>query len=264
MNLRRSALLAALAAAALAFAGLRAADMPPSPPLSTIAPVEDLEAQVKYYLDELDECVQSQADFKDATARIDAKAVTKLEKKTHALAVVALAIGLHDQPSQLKKAAPALIKAAQNLAKAADYAAAKSGVENLKAALSSNGDPSSLRWTKVAAMHPLMGEVPMVHTAMKRDMKEPKRFEKYSERLARGAAAIAVIAHGSMPNADETEKPGEVAKWYQVCIEMRDAAAAMNKATHEKSWDAANAAMATLQKSCDDCHRVFKPDVVVE
>lgn len=261
MNLPRPILLAALAAAALAASGLLAADLPQSPPLSRIVPVADLDGQVKFYLDELEKCVQDEAEYRDATSRVDAKAVTKLEKKSHALAVIALAVALHDQPSQFKKAAPGLIKAAQDLAKAADYQSAKKGVENAKAALFSTGDPSSLKWMKVAAMAPLMGEVPLIHTRMKRDI---RRFDRNIERLAGGAAAIAVIAHGSMPNADETEKPDEVQKWYQYCIEMRDAAAAMNRASHEKSLDAATEAMAALQKSCDDCHAVFHKGVVIE
>ena len=261
MNLPRPCLLAALAAAAVAARGLSAADLPQSPALSSIVPVADLDGQVKFYLEELEECVQDEAEYRHATKRIDAKAVTKLEKKTHALAVLALAVALHDQPSQFKQAAPGLIKAAQDLAKAADYPSARQGVERAKAALFSTGDSSSLKWMKVAAMAPLMGEVPLIHTRMKRDI---RRFDRNIARLAGGSAAIAVIAHGSMPNADETEKPDEVQKWYQYCIEMRDAAAAVNRAVHAKSLDAATEAMAALQKSCDDCHAVFHQDVVVE
>jgi hypothetical protein len=75
---------------------------------------------------------------------------------------------------------------------------------------------------------------------------------------------IAVVGQGSMANAEDTDKPTEVEKWYQYCAEMRDAAAAVNKAVHAKDEASAEKAMEALQKSCDDCHAIFHPGVEVE
>ena len=48
--------------------------------------------------------------------------------------------------------------------------------------------------------------------------------------------------------------------WYADCAEMRDAAADVNKSLHAGDSDATAAAMDKLQQSCEDCHKVFKPE----
>jgi hypothetical protein len=102
-----------------------------------------------------------------------------------------------------------------------------------------------------------MKAVPLVNTRLKRYM---RRFERSTDDLAGYSGVIAVIAQGSMPNADETEKPAEVEKWQQFCVQMRDAAASLNAACRAEDEDAAKEAMDALQKSCDDCHAVFHED----
>jgi cytochrome c556 len=87
-----------------------------------------------------------------------------------------------------------------------------------------------------------------------------RRFEKGAPFITGNSAALVAIGQGSMPNADETEAPDKVAEWYKYCIQMRDAAGALNKAVHAKNEDAAKEAMEALQQSCDDCHAVFHQD----
>lgn len=243
---RSSGLMACLAVVVLVLiqGGLQAADR--SPALSTVVPAEDLVAQLEYYVEELEECVQDAGEYEDS--------VGKIEKYANTLAVISLAIGLHDKDNKYRKAAPALVKASQELAAAQDFASAMAGVERVKSALGATGDPSTLRWVKVAHLKALMQRVPLISSRIKRYM---RRFERGADDIIGGSAAIAVIAQGSLPNADETEEPDKVEEWFKYCIQMRDAASALNQAAHAKDEAAAKAAMEALDKSCDDCHAVF-------
>ena len=46
-------------------------------------------------------------------------------------------------------------------------------------------------------------------------------------------------------------------KWQAFCVEMRDASAAVNAAIRKQDRAAVDGAMDRLQKSCDECHKVF-------
>jgi len=48
-----------------------------------------------------------------------------------------------------------------------------------------------------------------------------------------------------------------VKKWFGFCVQMRDAAAGLNKAVHAADAAAADKALSALNQSCDDCHAVF-------
>ncbi|MCS7305250.1 MAG: hypothetical protein NZ602_09120 [Thermoguttaceae bacterium] len=233
-----------------------AAEKPPSPaplaknaPVSSYAPAEDLEAQMELYLEELQKAVQNEEAFKDIEGR--------LAEDGNTLIILALALGLHDQPNKYQKAAPALMAAAKELASAKDFSSAKKAVQALVSAVSSQGDPSSLKWEKVASLPPLMKAVPLISTKITDSALKPARLEKRGKLYAGYAALLGVIAQGALPNADETEKPNEVEKWEQFCLQMRAAAGELNAAIRAKNSEAALKANAKLRQSCDDCHAVF-------
>lgn len=235
--------------ALFAIAGLAMAEPPATPKVSTFAPAEDLVGQVDYYLERLGESVATEAEFKDAEG--------KIERDANTMALLALALGLHDTDNKYKAAAPAMVKAAQDTAAAKDFTAAKQAVDNLKkAATAGGGAAGELRWEKVASLEALMKQVPMINTKLKRNL---RRFSKKAQESAGDTAALAVIAQGSMANAADTEKPNEVEKWYAYCVQMRDAAAALNAAIHAGDEKAADTQMKALTKSCDDCHAIFHP-----
>src|SRR3990172_4942456 len=103
------------------------AEPPTAPKVSTFAPAKDVVSQIGTYVGRLEESVESEDAFKEAEA--------KLAKDSNTLILLALAAGLHDEDNKLKAAAPAIMKAAQELAKAKSYAAAKAGVAAVKKAL---------------------------------------------------------------------------------------------------------------------------------
>jgi len=225
---------------------------PASPKISAYAPAEDLVAQWDFYVGRIEADLESEADYKDVAERV--------YKDANTLILIALALGLHDTPNKYQKHAAGMVAASQQLINAKDYASTKAALAALKAATAEpKGDPSSLAWKKLAHLPPLMQQVPLIHSRIKRAM---RRFERQAAAIAGDAATIAVISQGSLYNVDETDKPGEAEKWYQYCIQMRDAAAALNRAAKAKDAKAADLALKDLAKSCDDCHTVFHPEAL--
>jgi hypothetical protein len=236
--------------AALPAVGL-AAD---APKVSTFAPAEDLAGQVDEYIQGFEEAVKAEGDFADAQS--------KIAKDANTLVVIVLALGMHDADNPYKAAAPAMVKAAGELAAAKDHAAAKAAVEALKkAATDKAGGADKLKWEKVASLPELMKAVPLINTKLKKAV-GGSRFEKKLKESAGLSATLAAIAQGSIANAGDTDKPAEVEKWGKYCEQMREAAAAVNAGIHAKDQKATEAAMEKLTKACDDCHAVFHEDVV--
>ncbi len=142
-------------------------------------------------------------------------AETTIAKDANTLVLLALAAGLHDEPNDCKAAAPALMKAGQELAKAKTYAAAKAGVAAVKkAAESKTGDAAALKWTKVADLAELMKQVPLVNNRLKRNLRGD-RFTSKAKENAGDVAAIAVIAQGSIADTSAVKNPGDEEKWFK-------------------------------------------------
>jgi hypothetical protein len=242
------AILAAVAVLATGTAVL--ADPPAAPKVSSLAPAKDIVSQIETYVNDLDKAVASEDEFKDSEAKVAKLANTTI--------LLALAAGMHDQDNPLKAAAPAIIKAAQELAKAKGFAATKDGVAAVKKALAeTGGDAGELKWVKIASLPELMKQVPMVNNRLKQNVRGEK-LKSRAKLNAGDSATLAIIAQGSLADTSEAKTPEDVKKWYGFCIQMRDAAAAVNKAVHAGDKEAADKAMEALAQSCEDCHAVFK------
>ena len=157
----------------------------------------------------------------------------------------------------VKELPPGVQPSADEVAKR--YAAVKAAAAVLKkAAESKDGNPATLKWIKVADLPETMKQVPAVNTRLKRNLRGD-RFKSKAKGNVGDSAAIAVIAQGSIADTSAVKKPGEEAKWYKYCIDMRDAAAALNKAIHDGKPADGEKAAAALAQSCDDCHDAFHP-----
>ncbi|MBN2473824.1 MAG: hypothetical protein JXB62_04410 [Pirellulales bacterium] len=225
-----------------------AGDSPGIPAVSSYAPAEDLAGQVVEYIQELEDVVATEQDYDDSE--------DKIAKAANTLVVIALALGLHDQDSQFKANAAALVKAAQELAKTSDFTSAKAGVAALKTAVAQGGDGPELKWEPVADLPSLMKQVPLIHTKLKR-YTTARRFESKAKDTAGYSAAIAAIAQGTVADTREAKSPEQVQQWYAFSVQMRQAAGAVNAAVRALDESACTEAMNDLQKSCDDCHAVF-------
>ncbi|MHC4406684.1 MAG: hypothetical protein ACYTG0_44240 [Planctomycetota bacterium] len=233
--------------------------------MSTFAPAADLVGQVSDYLEDFEEAVESEDEFENSKEN--------LPKYANTMILIALALGLHDSDNEYQAAAPAMVKAAQEVAAAADFASAKAAVDAFKEALkSTDGDPASLKWEKVASLPELMKAVPLISNRLKRYTRNEDRMKGAVDLMAGNAAVLAVIAQGSLPNSDETDEPEEVQKWIELSIDMRDESAkviaairAFEKDPTTEAFDAAKTAIETdLEHTCTACHEIFKPDQVSE
>ncbi len=218
--------------------------------VSSYAPAEDLVRQVDVYLERLDKWVAEEAEYEDNQG--------KIAKSANTMALIALALGLHDEENPYKAAAPAAIKASQDLAATTDYAGAVAAMAALRAALGrTDGDSSALAWEKVASLPETMEQVPLINSRLKRAL---RRFDTMADASAGEAAVLAVIAQGSIANAGDTDLPNETEQWKAFCLQLRDAAAAMNGVIRAQDEDAVDAAKDALMQSCEDCHEVFHED----
>jgi hypothetical protein len=235
-------------------AGLLTAKEPPAPPkISTFAPADDLMGQVEYYLGRLEEALADEADFDEARH-------ARVKKEANTLIVLALNLGMHDQDNPLKDAAPAVVATAQVLAKAPDHASARAALEEVKKAVAGQGGPANaLQWGRIASLGQLMKQVPVVHASLKRGI-TPTRFQQLANQSAGHAATLAAIAQASVADTHEVKDPADLDKWFAYCIDMRDAAGEVNAAIRAGDLDATVMAMTRLNKSCDTCHEVFRPD----
>ena len=229
--------------------------LPDAPKLSSFAPAKDLAGQVRDYIKEIETTLADEQEYKDSEGKIG--------RCSNTLAVIALCLGMHDEDNQYKARAPAIIKAARELAAAADYQSAKKAFDGVKAAaegkLPAQGD---LKWEKVASLPDLMKQVPNINTKLKRNIKGSK-FKTKTKETAGYTAAIAAIAQGSMADAGAAKNPQEIKQWYGFSAEMRDSAGAANAAIHAGNEPAAAEAMQKLAKSCTDCHTVFHPEAIL-
>jgi hypothetical protein len=242
------------ALAVLVIGGWAFAEAPAAPKVSTYAPPKDLAAAVDKHIARMEEAVASEADYKDFGDRN--------AKDANTLVLLALAAGLHDQENKYKETAPALMKAAQAVAKAKSFEAAKAAVAEVKkAAETGKGNPTPLKWEKVADLVELMKAVPLVNNRLKRNVR-PTAFKKKSTDNGADSATLGVIAQGSIADTSQAKGAEQEKQWQEFCAKMRDAAAAVNKEVHAGDQPAADKAMANLIKSCDTCHEVFHKDQV--
>ncbi len=221
--------------------------------VSTFAPAEDLTNQADVYIKGLERAVANEEDYKDDE--------TKVAKQANTLAVIALALGLHDQPNKYKQQAGAMMKAAQAVAASKDYASAKKAVADLRAVAEGKASANvALKWEKVASLPELMKQVPVVNQKLRLFVK-PAKIKSKGKDTAGYSAVIAVIGHVSIVDTSEAKNPEQVKQWQKFAIQMRDDAGELNAAIHKADATAADQAMKKLTQSCEDCHVIFHPDV---
>jgi len=253
-HLRNVFFCAVVGAVAMTMAPWLTAAAPTPPKVSEFAPVEDVLGQVDYYLNRLEAALANEAEYSQGKKN-------RVNKDSNTLVVLLLAIGLHDQDSKLRAAAPTLLPLAQKLAALADdYSQAKQAFDELQATSeqgATGGQP--LKWEKVAKLGQLMKQVPTINNRLKRSLRKSK-FEKDAAKSAGYAAALAAIAQAAMADTHEVKNPDDTQKWYDFCTTMRDAAGQINSAVRAQDFDTATAAMERMQTNCDDCHAVFREE----
>jgi len=139
---------------------------------------------------------------------------------------------------------------------AEDLETAQQGLVTLQASMKGETSESEIpTWDPVVAMYPLMEEVGLLNSKLRRSVRRLKRNQdtitQYSATLA--AAAQAVRHDFDFTSDEEGEK-----QWMALCDDMREACRALSAAAMADDEDAANSAVEALDQSCKDCHEMFR------
>jgi len=232
-----------------------AADAPSKPdePFKAI-PAADLNRQVDLYVQGFATALSDSGKYEEESRRV--------MKDAHTLAAIALVLAKHEADHPRKQSAPALLAAAQKLGAATDYASAKSALAAVQVAAKSNGRKpaeNGPKWETVAPQGQLMKQVTFVNNRLRRSM---RRFDEKADELALDAAVLSVIAQAVAHDTSAVKDPAETGKWYELSDLMRDSAGDLNAQVHKKNRAGAEAALATLTKSCEQCHAVFRKQLL--
>lgn len=221
------------------------------PAVSSYAPLTDLVAQLKYYIDRMSADLSDEDGFGEDQ-------VGRLEKNASTVAVLALMLGMHDQENPPKKSASHVIELSLQLAEqAGDFEEAKETLALLKAAIEEGDEGEELEWEPVGDLMLLMQQVPVVNNTLRRGVTS-RRFMRSIDQTAGHAVTLAAIGQVSMLNLDYCGDEEEEKEWQQLCVDMRDAAAEVYRAVRKKDQKAAKVSMEKIVTSCDDCHEKFR------
>jgi cytochrome c556 len=150
------------------------------------------------------------------------------------------------------------MKAAQQLAKAKDYAAAKLAQTAIDDALAGKGPSQPApAWGKVAAQGQVMKEASDINTRLRNSL---RRFDlRRLDQNARAAATLAAVAQATMYDTHEVSNPAQLPNWYEFCTEFRSATGELLAKIRARDKAGSNAALDRVTKSCEACHKVFYP-----
>jgi len=231
-----------------AFAG----DEKAMPKFSSFASADDLTAEVKFLVTDLEKAVETEDDYKSQVEG-------RFARDGNTITLIAIALGLHDQDNAAKPHAKAIAAAARKLTAASDFANTKQAVADLRAAAGGAGAAANdLKWGKVATLNGLMkDEVPNINNKLKTTL---RRFKKRAGEVSANAATMALIAENATLYIADTKKPTEGQKWLEFAGQMRSAASELAAKAHAGDEPGATAAMEKLNQSCHDCHAVFNPE----
>ena len=230
--------------------GAPAATGAATPKFSTFAPAEDLSNELNLLVADLEKAVADEDEYK---SQID----TRFLRDGNMIALVATALGLHDQDNSVKPHAAAIVAAAHKLSEAEGYAATKKAVEDVKAALTASST-GSVHWGKIVPLKSLMkDQVPSVNTKIKTGL---RHFADRTKAITANAAMMALIAENAKLCVGDTKKPNEGPQWTAHADQLRAAAVNISAKLHAGDKAGANAAMNKLNESCHACHAIFNPD----
>ena len=252
-NLFAAMLIASGGLAAGGFAALLVADGPETAKVSAFAPAAELSAQARFFGGRIEQALAA----KDA---YDETRQSQVLLDASTLAVLGLVLGMHDEDHDLKKSAPAIVKAAQSLGENhPDYDRAVAAWAQLKPALA--GEAAGAvppKWEVVAEMGPLMKQVPIVHTMLTRVVDDQRRFKRQAAEAAAQATTLAAIAQAAWFDTSLVADDADSAAWHELCLAMRDESAAAAQAIRAGDRAAAGAAVERLNRNCEACHEKFR------
>lgn len=229
---------------------LTAADGKTDPKPSSYAPAQDLAAQIDVFVKQIENDLAAEADYADEQK-------DRIVKDANTVVVIAQVLANHDEEHALRKAAPEIVTAASKLAESTGkYSDAKSAFDALKMSLQS-AKGGEVGWKPVAEVASLMKQVPIVNNKLRAGV-TGRRFDRTIDQSAGQAATLAAIAEASLHDTTYCASKEDEVEWAKVCAAMRDAASEVRVAVRKKDQATAQAGLAKLVKTCDQCHEKFR------
>ena len=232
------------------FAQCLAVEFESSPP-SSYAPIGDIDNQFEYFIKRLEKNLDDVSDYgKDRQENV--------EKDASTLAVLALVLAHHDSDGESKNNAGDMLTVAQTLVgSVASHAEAKAAFDKLRSTQSAVGSGEPVEWKPVANLSVLMQQVPIVNNSLRRGVRS-RRFKRSIDRTAGLAATLAALAEISALDTTYCVDDEDTRVWREICAEMRDAAARVNRAVRNTDQQAAQKGLDLLVETCDKCHHRFR------
>lgn len=216
--------------------------------IAKVAPVADLVAEAEAKIAALEASLASNDSYlKDKKTTIPVEASV--------LAILAQAIAEDEEKAGWKASAPDLRDAAMAVANSKSYDEAKKGLAGIKDAHGGKaaGAKPAQDWNKLAKLSNVMVEV------NKRTGKLRKALRKSpEEENARDASVLAVLALVAHEDTHEVKKKDEIPKWQGYAVTMQTEMTALAAAIKAKDATASKTAWTKAQKSCTECHEVFR------
>ncbi|MDD3586493.1 MAG: hypothetical protein PHQ75_04870 [Thermoguttaceae bacterium] len=180
-------------------------------------------------------------------------------------AILALAIGMSPEKSEIAPSVPGMIAAAQKLAQVKTLEETTAAMATLQNSIGKASN-APLTWEKTVTLAPVMKKaIPALSTEIKRLTRSEKTFTRGSnaEKVRGASAALAVAALGCRPNVGETRAPNEKELWEKYCQQLYNTSLNLNTVVHQTmdgkaSFDALSKAFEAVDETCNTtCHEKF-------
>ena len=220
--------------------------------IKKVVSAKKVEAAIARHLRTLGEYLSAEKNFDDNLTR------DKIKAKAGAIAVLAQAGLDHPDSNQEKMSAAYVREAAQKIAEAEDYDAAKTAFEEVKAAVGGkplmNEVSRKEDWYELVSMENLMEEL----NYLQGDLKRTVRRSRDPEGDALDATTAALLSLTLQANLDYAFDEEEEQEWTKYAQQMQAEYQAIAEAILAKDTDAAREHHKLAAESCTACHDKFR------
>jgi cytochrome c556 len=258
---RRAGFAAAIFAGMFLLRGVGAQDAAPKAPAAELPKIDDVAAQLRVYVERLEESLAKADDYNEAKQ-------SRVEKDAVTAAALAGLLARHDGDHTLKATAAGVQAAANEMAaKYLEHAPAAAALLRIKQLQSGEAKPDAKPAATTdsakadaptdAAM--LMKQIRFIDNRMKRAARDRSSPEKARGEVAGHAAVIAALAEplgrAAKPHAT---MPDEVQEWIEQSNAMAAAAVRLNAAANGDAASDLRVALRAVDATCTRCHADFR------
>ncbi len=221
--------------------------------VTTVAPVDDLVAEVDAKIAMLEEYIASDEELQEAVKR------KQLSQAAGVIACLAQAVVEHDSRADAKIAAAELRDAAIALRAAKTLEAAQAGLAKVKESREGKSSGSSQdehAWNKLISLHDLMEEVNSRNSKLRRSTRR-SRDPKVDSLNASTLAVLALVIH---EDTHEVKDDSKIPQWQEMSLEFQKGMTNVAELMKKEDFDAAYPAWRATQETCNSCHEVFKEE----